>query len=78
LPRESYQWAPVDVGVVVVIGLVTALVEVVVVMETCAEVVVVAGFDVVVVVVELLQDASIKADTIKILKPNQITLFFLN
>jgi len=53
----------------------TALVEVVVVMETCAEVVVVAGFDVVVVVVELLQDASIKADTIKILKPNQITLF---
>jgi hypothetical protein len=47
-------------------------------METCAEVVVVAGFDVVVVVVELLQDASIKADTIKILKPNQITLFFIS
>jgi hypothetical protein len=66
------------VGVVVVIGLVTALVEVVVVMETCAEVVVVAGFDEVVVVVELLQDASIKADTIKILKPNQITLFFIS
>jgi hypothetical protein len=75
LPRESHQWAVDIVGLVVVTGLVTVVVEVVVVVATCVEVVVVASVDVVVVALE--QDVSIKADTIKILKPIQMTFFFI-
>jgi hypothetical protein len=76
LPRESHQLPVVAEVLVGVVGFVTTVVEVVVVV-TCAEVIVVAEFDVVVVVVELLQDVSIKAEMIKILNPNQITLFFI-